>query len=704
MDSTKTQSKDSSSCDRWLSLVFLALIIGFVPLIMYVRLITLDGITQQLHGGRELTIDVFSFYKALWLYIFTGTALLLFLVRGSMVQSWYYKPMAAFSFFAVVSTVFSRHWKIAVWGYVDRSEGLVTNICYMILVFLMINTIKRARDFKFLIVVLMISASLAGTLGLLQFFGRDFFRTEWGHYLTVPDRVKDSVPDFELSFRVGAGNIYGTFFNSNFVGSYTSMIYLLTLAIILASGSWFRFLLVPLNIVTFMNLIGSMSRAGMLGAGLGFFFLIFFLRKRILCNWRILGILFLTTAVSAFVMDYYTMKHDLGRLFNFFLTKPVHLAPERLGGFVDLRLDGDTAYVEFEDTTMKIKFLDDGIAFFNQNDEEIPYELSVPVPPEARGSDKSSTGGAVESETEKTSPEAAEPAPSLAPGMIQNGFAPTTSTGESLDHTSHGAIVSEVVSDATVTAPQELDVIFPPQHFRGFRVRTWPGRNLLWIYRSDIDFYLIYTTGFKIVGHDGKPHDIKPVESIGFRDREQFASGRGYIWSRSLPLIKKTWLIGFGPDTYPAHFPNHDYVGKLKLSTTGIGLIVDKPHNMYIQNGVNTGLASLVALLAMFAVYLFDSAKIYWSADYSNYGQAAGVGVFLSIIGYLATAVFNDSVISVAPVFWGLLGMGIAINNITRASSPGDTAGQIGKKDFVPEAVKSEPVQLSEEEPVRAAD
>ena len=37
-------------------------------------------------------------------------------------------------------------------------------------------------------------------------------------------------------------------------------------------------------------------------------------------------------------------------------------------------------------------------------------------------------------------------------------------------------------------------------------------------------------------------------------------------------------------------------------------------------------------------------------------------GICLGIVGYLLMGLLNDSVVAVAPLFWGMLGVGIALN------------------------------------------
>ncbi|GAB6100351.1 O-antigen ligase family protein [Halanaerocella petrolearia] len=109
-----------------------------------------------------------------------------------------------------------------------------------------------------------------------------------------------------------------------------------------------------------------------------------------------------------------------------------------------------------------------------------------------------------------------------------------------------------------------------------------------------------------IIGFQNKGYKTGDIEKWGFVGIERLGSGRGYIWSRSLPMLKDTSFIGFGPDTYALYFPQFDSVGKLiTFGTTKI--IVDKPHNMYLQVGINTGLTSLLALLILFGTYFISS-------------------------------------------------------------------------------------------------
>lgn len=171
----------------------------------------------------------------------------------------------------------------------------------------------------------------------------------------------------------------------------------------------------------------------------------------------------------------------------------------------------------------------------------------------------------------------------------------------------------------------------------------------------------IQKDGFKLLNSKGNLVDLTPVKTFGFEGKENFASSRGYIWSRSLPLLKNTIFAGYGPDTFAIYFPQHDVFGKLKAYGTTT-ITVDKPHDLYLNTALSTGVISLIAMLALFIGYIVMSFKTYFNVSEYNFYHYAGIGILAAVCGYLVAGIFNDSVISVAPVFWILLGVGISIN------------------------------------------
>ncbi len=153
---------------------------------------------------------------------------------------------------------------------------------------------------------------------------------------------------------------------------------------------------------------------------------------------------------------------------------------------------------------------------------------------------------------------------------------------------------------------------------------------------------------------------ISYIPRIGFEKNQHFGSRRGYIWSRTFPLLKENLLLGSGANTFAMEFPNHDYVGMKNVGYDGA--IVTKPHNMYLQIWVQTGLVSLLAFLALYLIYFVDCIKQYWNLQRYDFVSRFGVGIWFGTFGYMVTGLANDSSVCVAPLYWCLLGVGMAVN------------------------------------------
>ncbi len=162
---------------------------------------------------------------------------------------------------------------------------------------------------------------------------------------------------------------------------------------------------------------------------------------------------------------------------------------------------------------------------------------------------------------------------------------------------------------------------------------------------------------FYTIDHMDKITEIPAVKRIEFFDGyEKKGSSRIYIWSRTIPKIFERPFIGYGQDSFPLVFPQYDFFGK-KLAFGTKGILVDKPHNYFIQVALNNGIPAFILVLSLFLSYFYDSLKSFVvKKDVFN------VSIFLSIFSYFITCLFNDSVVSVAPLFWTLLAVGICLN------------------------------------------
>lgn len=153
---------------------------------------------------------------------------------------------------------------------------------------------------------------------------------------------------------------------------------------------------------------------------------------------------------------------------------------------------------------------------------------------------------------------------------------------------------------------------------------------------------------------------LQKADSIGFEDKERLGSARGYIWSRSIPLILDKPLLGYGPDTFALAFPQSDYIGKFKAYNTN-NMIVDKAHNMYINIAINSGLIALLSYLALFSMFLIYTFK--YSKLNNEHTKFVTTMILVSLISYSTASIFNDSSVLVSPVYWGFLGLGLSLTS-----------------------------------------
>ncbi|WP_281835141.1 O-antigen ligase family protein [Propionigenium maris] len=194
--------------------------------------------------------------------------------------------------------------------------------------------------------------------------------------------------------------------------------------------------------------------------------------------------------------------------------------------------------------------------------------------------------------------------------------------------------------------------------YRNYRIqRSGSNENLYLLSNKDFSYELLYSDEkFYTRDHRGKYTPVREVERFKLLDGyENKGSKRGYIWSRSIPLLWTRPLLGWGQDNYVLAFPQDDFFGK-GLFYGNRGMLVDKPHNYFLQIGINNGLFYLAITLILFGVYFIKGLikEVVGEISESSY-------IFIASTAYMITLLFNDSVVSVAPVFWCIFSMGIVL-------------------------------------------
>lgn len=238
-----------------------------------------------------------------------------------------------------------------------------------------------------------------------------------------------------------------------------------------------------------------------------------------------------------------------------------------------------------------------------------------------------------------------------------------TEAGQILTAVEDGKTLMTAVWDSETQSFRFADTVYDNWKYDtyeqdGVQYLLIQGKKLTWTFYKDAD-----SDHYMYINQYGKADEIKNAKAVG-KGYERALTGRGYIWGRTIPLLAGHLFWGSGPDTFASEFPQNDYVMKANTSFRTFQEIITKPHNMYLQTAVQTGAISLLCLLVFWMKYIVSFIRNVRNGEKKDLlgircGMAFGVLAFL-LMGFL-----NDSNIAVSPVFWCILGMGIAMEQKT---------------------------------------
>lgn len=584
--------------DNLYQIIPLALLVFLVPIIVYLKVVPLQGAALEYWNGSKNNYDFFSYYKMVWMLVFTIFTLVIMGIKAYQENSFkfikktiLYIPMAIYLFFVIMSSLASSYKDVAIGGFTDRYEGMYVLIGYMLILFITINIIDSKLQIKALIGALLCSALIISLIGLLQYVGLDFFQSNFGKKLILPESFQGDANG--LSFKLGEHGVYSTLYHYNYVGSYTAMLFPFTLALFAVSkNKILKAVMGLLTLIMFVFLIVCRSRAGMVGGAAALIVLLVLLRKEILRQWKLVAAIIIAFIIMFIGANAVTKGSISARIKTLLVDAETVKKDKDSTSFQSPVKD-----IKFDKTKLTIVGLSESITI-----EKLPEIITF--------------------RDEK---------------------------GKEL----------EVIFDKSTGK-----IIFKDSKYKDY-IFTYGMSNkqsVLLLKKGNFNInFAVTNEGFKYLYVTGKIVEPKVVETKGFEGKETLGSARGYIWSRSIPLLKNTIILGYGPDTFSIVFPQYDYIGKYKAYGT-TSMLVDKAHNLYLQIGLATGIISLISLVALFLIYIVWSLKIYIKGEFNDLYSIVGLACLGAVVGYLGAGFFNDSVVSVAPVFWVLLGLGISMN------------------------------------------
>lgn len=590
--------------------MLIVLVLSVVPLVVSAYHFQ-TGLSQySWSSSGEDVYDFFLFWKGFLLVcisLFMASVFILTYIRDraqvtERAGAKYIVPVCLYLSFAVLSTVCSEHKNMAVYGGYEQWEGIIIIGAYVIVLLFCYLMLCGKTEFNIVMWGFLIGVFVLSLVSAMQAFGYDFFRTEAGH--AMMNFMSDKKLNFTFNFEVG--RVYSTLHNPNYVGSYVALV----LPVILSLVSWekqrasvARSILAGISAICLvLMLAGSQSVTGFIGVFCSFLLYGIYWFIQNRAQWkRVL----LCAAGCVVVISLIVVTNK--PVFEYGYNKMLHPTPNH---FLIKSMESREGRLYI--TTVKDDVLVMKVGRWGE--EQNPYEVR--------------DGAGRE---------------------LPLAFDEEQDILKVTDERFDGIELHETELTEDGVAYDALKIQTPSMNKTYTVAKKEEAKETQ---------YVLETTS-------GKLDELRHIEAVGFEDRQHFGSRRGYIWSRTFPLLPKHLLLGSGPSTFVYEFPNHDYVGR-----TNVGYewsVVTKPHNMYLQIWVQTGLPSLFMFLALYLVYFVESIRIYFRRKPVRHSEIVGLGIMLGTVGYLVTGLANDSCVAVAPLYWALLGIGMAVNRYNRS-------------------------------------
>lgn len=595
--------------NNWIGAFLIILVLAFVPLIVSAKKYSV-GLSDQLwFSSADTSYDFFLYWKGQALLLLCGllslyVALKMTISKKDMmasVDNRYLIPMGVYFLMSLLSALLSQHRRMAVWGGYEQWEGMLTLGAYVVILFFSCCLILGRTEIRIVMYGLLAGVFILSLLGARQFLGHDFFRTAAGK--AVMNFMNDEKLNFTFNF--APGRVYATLYNPNYVGSYVALM----LPVILSMISFQKRIVALLRSVLaaatavflVMMLFGSESVTGFIGLGAVLVLFTILMITNIKKHPKIfasVAVVCILAVTGAVFYNKSIFEYGYNKIMN---PTPNHFVVKSMvsrGGALEIC----TAEDDMLRLTVDVK---DGTYTYKAEDEK-----GSPV-------------------------EAAQDGEGKSVKFLDQRF---------------DKIQIQETSVEAEGEEQDAFVVNTPSVGKSYTVAVGTSS-----YQNGLSqkIYRIYNP-FK------KLDRLREIPAAGFEDKLHFASRRGYIWSRTFPLLPKHLLLGSGPNTFVYEFPNDDYVGMKNVGYDGS--TVTKPHNMFMQIFVQTGLLSLLAFLALYGFYFAECMRLYWRRTEYGWLERFGTGLCLGTFGYLVTGLANDSTVAVAPLYWCLLGVGIAVN------------------------------------------
>lgn len=163
-----------------------------------------------------------------------------------------------------------------------------------------------------------------------------------------------------------------------------------------------------------------------------------------------------------------------------------------------------------------------------------------------------------------------------------------------------------------------------------------------------------------LLNNVGRPAAVRQAEKALPIEDERALTGRVYVWNRTLPLIGKHLLLGYGQEAFPFVFPHDDYLARANVNGSIMEDIITRPHSMYLQilfcAGIPGAACLLIAAASLAAGTYRGDKKVTPDHAPRRMASVRNAAAFAAIL-FLAAGLLNDSTVAVTPIFCLIVGM-----------------------------------------------
>lgn len=594
---------------------------SLIPIIIRVYIIKDRLIQFQWYGTEGHNLDEYFWGKCIAMYIIAGIMALMMLFAGmndlldfskfefpkekkKLFTRWYILLVISF-ILSFASSLFSKYISFSFgYGTMDNRQNIWTLLCYAFVPLYAFLVISKEKDLKLLQWPLFIMEVIVIAVGYAQTKGVNIEALPYITNFIFPAKLNGAV----LPSAVASTTCSATFGNPNYVGVFAALCIPISVSLIFANRNIFAKLLWLLDSLGLIYLdYLAHNKTSVFALAITFAFCVFVLLKKNIKLSAIKTVLIVLTTALIIIGIAFVFKDKLINIARSLTSE----GSQKTLVADDLSFEKDGVHITYEGTEAIIGY------------DVVDGDLKPWI--------KDGNGNYIETYKD------------------DNGYTRTDVEGYQIYSLHFYVFNEEAYEDSDVPYAAALLVNIPRQ-----------GGEILFVYHSIDQTYYYVTPSLKLAT------DNKPVPTWIFANNLNFASGRGLVWGKTLPILPRYLILGAGADCFAMGYPNNDYAYRWRLGAGEVNYVETKAHSLYFQAWVEQGGLSLFCWLAVFVIYIIDGMRIYSKPTKNKFLYYFGFGLLLGTVSYLVMGITNDSKVGPATLFWLLLGIGFAVNRLVK--------------------------------------